>query len=441
MLWSFIKTHINSKIIVFLSTCKQVKFVFEIFKKLRPGIPLRCLHGRMKQEVRLAIYSQFCEKRSVLFSTDIASRGLDFPSVDWVVQFDCHEDISTYIHRVGRTARFSSKGKSLLFLLPSEREMFKELQAAEAKIPVIMRRPSTDKLQSISDTLAATLAKFPNLNELAQNAFVRYCRSMYKQKDKEIFDVLKLPLDELAQSLGLPITPKIRFVTKMKGQKEMRLNDQTTHDEDSSEKDNCIQTKGKIIHGKTKFVDDEENELFSVNHIPQDGTKSAAVVLPTRISKKKMKLNKPIGTRVVFDDEGNAQAPLAALAVKDDALCELDTQMASKVKNERYMKLREEVRQHDRDDKFLLKKRLRDGRTKEKIKIKRRREEAAGDSGSSGSDDENQYGGSKTSKIYFDSDSDDGKRTGKQSMNVVADSISLAQQEALALKLLNSMHS
>lgn len=140
-------------------------------------------------------------------------------------------------------------------------------------------QPSTDKLQSISDTLAATLAKFPNLNELAQNAFVRYCRSIYKQKDKEVFDVLKLPLDELAQSLGLPITPKIRFVTKMKGRKEVRLNDQTTHDEDNIEKENCIQTKGKgIIHGKTKFVDNEENELFSVNHIPQDGKKSAAVM-------------------------------------------------------------------------------------------------------------------------------------------------------------------
>lgn len=111
------------------------------------------------------------------------------------------------------------------------------------------------------------------------------------------------------------------------------------------------------------------------------------------------------------------------------------------VKNERYMKLREEVRQHDRDDKFLLKKRLRDGRTKEKIKIKRRREEAAGDSGLSGSDDENQSGGCKKSKVYFDSDSDDGKRAGEQSMNVVADTMSLAQQEALAMKLLNSMHS
>lgn len=46
-----------------------------------------CLHGRMKQQVRMGIYAQFCEKRSVLFSTDVASRGLDFnKAVDWVVQ-------------------------------------------------------------------------------------------------------------------------------------------------------------------------------------------------------------------------------------------------------------------------------------------------------------------------------------------------------------------
>ncbi|KAK0599597.1 hypothetical protein LWI29_006765 [Acer saccharum] len=61
--------------------------VFEAFKKLRPGIPLKCLHGRMKQERRKEIYAQFCEKHSVLFSTDVASRDLDFNKVvDWVVQ-------------------------------------------------------------------------------------------------------------------------------------------------------------------------------------------------------------------------------------------------------------------------------------------------------------------------------------------------------------------
>lgn len=42
----------------------------------------------------------------VLFATDIAARGLDFPTVDWVVQFDCPEDVPSYIHRVGRTARW-----------------------------------------------------------------------------------------------------------------------------------------------------------------------------------------------------------------------------------------------------------------------------------------------------------------------------------------------
>ena len=64
-----------------------MKFVFETFKKLRPGIPLKCLHGKMNQEKRLGTYSQFCGKRAVLFSTDVSSRGLDFDkAVDWVVQ-------------------------------------------------------------------------------------------------------------------------------------------------------------------------------------------------------------------------------------------------------------------------------------------------------------------------------------------------------------------
>lgn len=61
--------------------------MYEAFKKLRPGIPLKCLHGRMKQIKRTFILQQFVEQRSVLFSTDVSSRGLDFnKGVDWVVQ-------------------------------------------------------------------------------------------------------------------------------------------------------------------------------------------------------------------------------------------------------------------------------------------------------------------------------------------------------------------
>lgn len=47
---------------------------------------------------------------------------------------DCPEDVPAYIHRVGRTARFSSGGKSVLFIMPSEMKMIKRLE--DAKIPI-----------------------------------------------------------------------------------------------------------------------------------------------------------------------------------------------------------------------------------------------------------------------------------------------------------------
>jgi ATP-dependent RNA helicase DDX10/DBP4 len=87
MLWSFLKNHQKQKIIVFLSTCKEVKYLNEIFCKLRPGIPVLALYGTLHQERRMAIYEGFCRKSNVvMFATDVASRGLDFPTVNWVNQ-------------------------------------------------------------------------------------------------------------------------------------------------------------------------------------------------------------------------------------------------------------------------------------------------------------------------------------------------------------------
>lgn len=75
--------------------------MFEMFCKLRPGVPVLALHGRQKQQKRLAVYHAFCQRQGgvVLFCTDIAARGLDFPTVDWVLQMDCPEDVDSYIHR------------------------------------------------------------------------------------------------------------------------------------------------------------------------------------------------------------------------------------------------------------------------------------------------------------------------------------------------------
>lgn len=51
---------------------------------------------------------------------------------------DCPEDVASYIHRVGRTARYKSGGKSVLFLMPSEIKMLEKLEAA--KVPVHLNK-------------------------------------------------------------------------------------------------------------------------------------------------------------------------------------------------------------------------------------------------------------------------------------------------------------
>lgn len=50
---------------------------------------------------------------------------------------DCPSDVATYIHRVGRTARYNAGGKAVLFLEPSEIKMVEKLQ--DAKIPIIAK--------------------------------------------------------------------------------------------------------------------------------------------------------------------------------------------------------------------------------------------------------------------------------------------------------------
>ena len=168
VLWSFIKTHLQSKIIVFMSSCKQVRFVFETFCKMHPGVPLLSLHGKQKQSARLTMYQKFTSmSHAVLFATDIAARGLDFPSIDWVVQLDAPEDAETYIHRVGRTARYESKGKSLLFLMPSEEEgMVAALKKKNVEVSKIKNRAS--KIQNIQNQLQNIAFQDPEIKYLGQ---------------------------------------------------------------------------------------------------------------------------------------------------------------------------------------------------------------------------------------------------------------------------------
>ncbi|XP_029356304.1 probable ATP-dependent RNA helicase DDX10 [Echeneis naucrates] len=258
MLYSFIKSHLKKKIIVFFACCKEVQYLFRAFCRLRPGMPILALHGKQQQMKRVEVYNDFLRKHNaVLFATDIAARGLDFPAVNWVLQFDCPEDADTYIHRVGRTARYKEGGEALLLLNPSEEKgMISQLQ--EKKVPINKIQVNPDKLQNIQQKLEAFLAQEKDQKERAQRCFVSYLRSIYMMKNKEVFDVFKLQIHEYAISLGLAVAPRVRFLNKVQMQKAK--SSKQREEEQSEENEELRSFKAQLRGNIPLEVQDENSE-------------------------------------------------------------------------------------------------------------------------------------------------------------------------------------
>lgn len=281
-LWSFIRSNLKSKTIVFLSSGKQVRFVYESFRHMQPGIPLLHLHGRQKQGGRLDITTRFSQaQHAVLFSTDVSARGLDFPAVDWVIQLDCPEDADTYIHRVGRTARYERDGRAVLFLDPSEEKgMLRRLE--QKKVTVERINVKANKQQSIKHQLQNMCFKDPELKYLGQKAFISYVKSIYVQKDRDIFNLKELKLEDFAGSLGLPGAPRIKFI-KGDDTKERKNASRATaylsSDDDESDEDGekkKQQPKEKEVRTKYDRMFERRNQDVLADHysklINDDGT-------------------------------------------------------------------------------------------------------------------------------------------------------------------------
>ncbi|KAF5610450.1 ATP-dependent RNA helicase DBP4 [Fusarium subglutinans] len=411
-LYGFIKANLKSKIIVFLSSGKQVRFVYESFRHLQPGIPLLHLHGRQKQIARMEITNRFtAAKQSCLFATDVVARGIDFPAVDWVIQADCPEDVDTYIHRVGRTARYQSNGRAVLFLDPSEEPgMLKNLE--QKKIPIQKVNVKEKKKKSIKDQLQSMCFQNPDLKYLGQKAFISYTRSIHLQRDKGVFKFNKLDLDGFAASLGLPGTPQVKFrkgedIKKIKNAPRAGMSSDSEMEEggEKSKKKNEVRTKydkmfertnqdvlsshyNKLVLDGDEKSDDDDGDFLSVKRVLKDDElddeannafKSTAKVIdglggeePFVVdskrrekalkSKKKMLKFKGNSTKVVFDDDGNAHA-IYELKDEEDFVEEgpAEEQRRKFVEDET-----SRVREADVDDKALAKQKRREKREKRK---------------------------------------------------------------------------
>ena len=89
------------------------------------GFPSDALHGDMKQRARENVMRGFRKGDvRILVATDVASRGLDVPDIDVVVNFDfpteARSPLESYVHRIGRTGRSGNKGCAHSMLLQKE---------------------------------------------------------------------------------------------------------------------------------------------------------------------------------------------------------------------------------------------------------------------------------------------------------------------------------
>lgn len=94
------------------------------------GLDNVCLHGFMRQKERVAALSKFKSNIvRILIATDVASRGLDIPNVQLVLNHRLPKFPNEYIHRVGRTARCGRKGLAIsIFRFPRDLEFLGEIE-------------------------------------------------------------------------------------------------------------------------------------------------------------------------------------------------------------------------------------------------------------------------------------------------------------------------
>ncbi|XP_004488115.1 DEAD-box ATP-dependent RNA helicase 17 isoform X2 [Cicer arietinum] len=237
----------SQKVVLFFSTCDAVDFHYSLLSEFhfssspqteegnRPkflGCKTLRLHGNMEQEDRTNSFQAFkTDKSALLLSTDVSARGLDFPKVRCIIQYDSPGEATEYVHRVGRTARLGERGESLLFLQPAEIDYLQDLEKHGVSLTEYPLSKVLDSfpisgnknvkksvfidlhpwILCLQKALESFIASKPKINELAKRAFCSWVRAYTAHRGdlKRIFMVKKLHLGHVAKSFALKQQPSL----------------------------------------------------------------------------------------------------------------------------------------------------------------------------------------------------------------------------------------
>ncbi|KAI8949316.1 ATP-dependent rRNA helicase SPB4 [Xylaria longipes] len=213
--------------IIFLSTCAAVDYFSHILPALLPeGFQLNILHGKQDAKVREKGVSKFLNatEPSILLTTDVAARGLDFPAVDFVLQIDPPTDPKTFLHRCGRAGRAGRRGLSVVLLQPEESDYIPFLEVRKTPIaPFMLSDITISDLEADQTTtqIRDIVKKDRALYDKAQKAFVSWVRSYSKHTASSIFRTGDLDWTSLGNGWGLLRLPKMPEARHFKGDRSL----------------------------------------------------------------------------------------------------------------------------------------------------------------------------------------------------------------------------
>ena len=135
--------------IVFLNYRDAVERTAAFLKE--NGFTISWFHGGLDQRKREASLYKFSNGSApILVSTDLASRGLDIPDVDNIIHYHFPETEDSYVHRVGRTARWDKEGRTFFILGPDEHlPEYVNNDYEEYQLPVSLPKPALPRMGTI----------------------------------------------------------------------------------------------------------------------------------------------------------------------------------------------------------------------------------------------------------------------------------------------------
>ncbi|KAL9240183.1 hypothetical protein vseg_014431 [Gypsophila vaccaria] len=159
---------------------------------LLKGVEAVAVHGGKDQEEReYAIKSFKSGKKDVLVATDVASKGLDFPDIQHVINYDMPAEIENYVHRIGRTGRCGKTGIATTFINRNQSEttlldLKHLLQEAKQRIPPVLAELDDELEEAQAIANASGVQGCAYCGGLGHR--IQVCPKLENQKTQQIAD-------------------------------------------------------------------------------------------------------------------------------------------------------------------------------------------------------------------------------------------------------------